>query len=458
MKSLYKKEDLISLTFLFQWSCIAILAGAVGNLCVHGLVCLVVRLNSFLLSIRTVPQILWPLLGAIPVGFLVYRAVPGAMGEGIPSYLESVRRGNGRLSFRETAFKFFAALLTLGTLGNGGAFGPSGRMSAGLMSSLGKHLTGKWLPESLMQIFPICGMAAAMGALIHSPIGGGLFAVEIILKTNMRYKQIFPAVLASTSSVFIARHLGLEPIIQFPAIHGIMDVNILPVLLLLTFSAGFLGKLFISSYKGISILFHRNRKSSIRRRTLYMIIGSLTASIVYFINPSLMGLSSELFKAILSGARVPLYGNLPHTTPILRILFVMFILKAMGNIFTVGSGMSAGFAGPAILMGLLLGAGFAEVFAIPFGSVEYFALLAAGFAGYFSSIYEYTHCFGYYDNRAVRNVLQPTRRSGCGYRFPCESGTYPLRSCSGRERREAGRRNFRAGLNHASDKGQGHID
>jgi len=35
---------------------------------------------------------------------------------------------------------------------------------------------------------------------------------------------------------------------------------------------------------------------------------------------------------------------------------------------------------------LLLGAGFAEAFGIPFGSVEYFALLAAGFAGYFSSI------------------------------------------------------------------------
>lgn len=267
MKSLYKKEDLISLTFLFQWSCIAILAGAVGNLCVHGLVCLVVRLNSFLFSIRTVPQILWPLLGAVPVGLLLYKLVPGAMGEGIPSYLESVRNGHGKLSLRDSVFKFFAALLTLGTFGNGGAFGPSGRMSAGLMSSLGKHLTPRILPDSLMQIFPICGMAAAMGAMIHSPIGGGLFAVEIILKTNMRYKQIFPAVLASTSSVFIARHLGLKPIIQFPLIHGIMNVDILPILLLVTFSAGLLGKIFILSYRRISILFQRNHKTSQRRRT-----------------------------------------------------------------------------------------------------------------------------------------------------------------------------------------------
>jgi CIC family chloride channel protein len=237
-----------------------------------------------------------------------------------------------------------------------------------------------------MQIFPICGMAAAMGALVHSPIGGGIFAVEIILRTNMRYKQLFPAILASTSSVFLARHLGLEPIIHFPLMHGVMDVRILPVLLLTTFIAGFAGKLFIFCYSGISHLFQRNRKTSIRRRTIYMMCGSLIASIVFWVNPSLMGTSSDLFDAVLSGARIPLYGGLPHSVDIMKILFVMFILKGMANIFTVGSGMSAGFAGPAILMGLLLGAGFAEIFGIPFGSVEYIALLAAGFASYFSSI------------------------------------------------------------------------
>ena len=372
--------------YLIQWSFIAVLAGAVGNLCIHGLFSLVDNLNAILLSFRKVPLFLWPVLGTVPVGLIVYNLVPGAMGEGIPSYLECIRRGDGYLSFRETVFKFFAALITLGTFGSGGGLGPAGRMSAGVMSFIGRILTKRILPESLKHVFPICGMAAAVGALVHSPIGGGIFAVEIIHKTNMRYKQMFPAILASTSSVFFARHLGLDPIIKFPEVHGIMDVDLLLILLVVTFAAGFIGKVFILSYSGISRLFRRNHKTSRCRRTFYMMTGSLVASLVVFVNPALMGTSKDLFTAILSGARVPLYGNLPHSTAILQILFVMFILKGMGNIFTVGSGMSAGFAGPAILMGLLLGAGFAEIFAIPFGSVEYFALLAAGFAGYFSSI------------------------------------------------------------------------
>ncbi len=386
MISLYQKEDSISLLYLFEWIGIAILAGFVGNLCVHGLYRLVLWLNSVLLARQDVPPFLWPVIGAVPVGLFVYKLVPGAMGEGIPSYLESIRKGEGDLSFRETVFKFFAAFLTLGFLGNGGALGPAGRMSAGIMSSAGKFLTRRWLSPTLMQIFPICGMAAAVGAMIHSPIGGGLFAVEIILKTNMRYKQIFPAILASTTSVFVARHAGLDPVIQFPLIHGVLDVGILLILLLVTFTSGFLGKLFILSYSKISLLFKRNHNISKRYRTLFMMAGALVASVVYFINPDLMGMSQSVFKAVLSGAREPLYGVLPHSVEIMKILMVMFVLKGMANIFTVGSGLSAGFAGPAILMGLLLGAAFAEIFGIPFGSVEYFALLAAGFAGYFSSI------------------------------------------------------------------------
>ena len=60
------------------------------------------------------------------------------MGEGLPSYLTSLKEKNGQLIFRETFFKFWAALITLGTFGNGGFIGPVGRVSAGVMSSIGK--------------------------------------------------------------------------------------------------------------------------------------------------------------------------------------------------------------------------------------------------------------------------------------------------------------------------------
>ena len=202
----------------------------------------------------------------------------------------------------------------------------------------------------------------------------------------MRYRQIFPAILASTSSVFFARHLGLDPIVRFEVVQGNLDMRIILVLLLVTFAAGFLGKLFILSYSGITRLFQRNRRISSWRRILLMMAASLAAALVVFVNPSLLGTSKGLFQSLLSGNRGALYGLLNPGVPFVLVLALLFLLKGAANALTVGSGMSAGFAGPAIIMGLLLGAGFAEVFHIPFGSVEYFALLAAGFAGYFSSI------------------------------------------------------------------------
>jgi CIC family chloride channel protein len=59
----------------------------------------------------------------------------------------------------------------------------------------------------------------------------------------------------------------------------------------------------------------------------------------------------------------------------------MFFAKMLLNCVTVGSGMSAGFTGPAVLLGMLLAFAAAAVLRIPFGSSDFFALLAAGFSG-----------------------------------------------------------------------------
>lgn len=85
---------------------------------------------GFFLSIKSAPVFIWPVAGAAPVGLIIYRIEPRSKGEGIPSYIISLRENNDRLSVRETFFKFWAAILTLGTFGNGGFLGPVGRVTA----------------------------------------------------------------------------------------------------------------------------------------------------------------------------------------------------------------------------------------------------------------------------------------------------------------------------------------
>ncbi|MBF9018212.1 MULTISPECIES: chloride channel protein [unclassified Oceanispirochaeta] len=386
--SIFKKNS--SFYNLMLWSLIAIVSAVVANVTVQGFLFLYHRITAALASVHAIPLWVWPIIGAVPVGFFVYSIVPSSMGEGIPSYLEGVRKRGGILSLRETVFKFMAALITLGTYGNGGFLGPVGRMSAGFMSFIGRvagRIGGRrTIDPALQLLFPICGMAAAVGALMHSPIGAGIFAVEIILKTNMRYRQLFPAILASSVSVYIAKYFGFDPILVIRANQVHMEIILLLEILIVTVSAGFSGKAFILTYTGVSKLFQRDTILSPLKQTSFLIAGSAVSSLLIIANPYLLGKGFQITDALMIFNPDILRGFLPPGLPMFGVLFILILIKGLGNIFTVGSGMSAGFTGPAVMMGMLLGACFADLFHIIPGSPEYFALLAAGFAGYFASI------------------------------------------------------------------------
>lgn len=375
-----------SLGFLLTWLFIALLSGFSGSWFIFFSLKIFQYMNRIIRTV-SVPLFLWPLAGAVFLGMLVYRREPRAKGEGMPSYLICMREGNGRLSARETFYKYWAAMITLGTIGNGGFLGPLGRVHAGMMSFLYRWFPRKIMSRRMMPLFSICGMSAAFAALIHSPVGAGIFAVEIIQKSDMKYRQLFPAILASTFSVIFCTLFNFEPVFIFKTNNGSVGMHITGILLIVITAAGFAGRWFISLYSKISSWFNRDHHHlSPAGLTLRLLIGSLLAfALTSMINPELSGTSRKIFEALMNGDIEILQGHGSSSIPLWLILAVLLIVKAIANCLTVGSGMSAGFAGPAIIIGLLLGACFAFLFKVPVLSSEYYALLAAGFAGMFSS-------------------------------------------------------------------------
>ena len=92
-----------------------------------------------------------------------------------------------------------------------------------------------------------------------------------------------------------------------------------------------------------------------------------------------------MFTALFTNTHSVLTGIFSDTLPIGLTLIVMLVFKAVFNCLTVGSGMSAGFAGPSILIGMLLGASMAYFLKIPIPSPSYYAFIAAGFSGMLAS-------------------------------------------------------------------------
>ncbi len=375
-----------SIRALLFWIISAVLSGAVGTTIVFIFLTLYRFITQFLLSYIYISVFIYPVAGAFIVGIVIYRLNPGSMGEGIPSYLESLKERNGELNPKETFYKFWAALFTLSTFGNGGFIGPVGRVSAGVMSLIGKVLSGKVMKRSYIKLYSICGLSAAIGALLHSPIGAGIFAVEIIQKTDMRYKDLFPAILSSASSVYFAKVIGLEPIIRIMTIHKIFDHRISGWLLLIAVVSGLTGYGYIKLYEIISEFLNRGHYHRNRIIVLKVLIGTAIATLIALtVNRNILGTSSRLFDAVFSYNLSVLYGNLPRTLNLTFIIFLLILFKATANCFTIGSGLSAGFAGPAMLLGLLIGMMFVSVAGVSSGTPEYLAFLAAGFAGMLSS-------------------------------------------------------------------------
>ena len=202
----------------------------------------------------------------------------------------------------------------------------------------------------------------------------------------MKYSDLFPSILSSAASVYFARLIGLDPIISFSTVHKNFNPKITGWLLVIAIVAGLAGYGYIKLYETISRIWHRDHSHRNLIIVIKVLAGSFLAGIIAFsVNINILGTSSKLFHAVFTFDVAMLYGNIPHAVPLSIAIIIIMILKAAANCFTIGSGLSAGFAGPAMLMGLLLGMVFIEIAGILPGTPEYYAFLAAGFAGMLSS-------------------------------------------------------------------------
>ncbi|KMQ49628.1 Chloride channel protein [Chitinispirillum alkaliphilum] len=368
--------------YLIKWLILSVIAGLTGSCVVQIFISLLSMMQNRI-AVLGYPAPLWAIAGAVVVGGIIYKIQPDASVEGMPSSIRGIK--NERLYLSTTFFKFWAALVTIGTFGSGGIVGPLGRVSAGLVSFAGKKCSriSNFNHED-QRSAAICGLAAAIGAIFQSPIGGGIFAVEVLHRTRLEYKNIFPGILASTTSVLISKLFGWPGFFSVDVADNFMNITAVGWLLILAVLTGISGGIFTRFYEKFSALIKR-RKGNV---LLKVMIGSLVAaSIGWVINPELLGASENMAQALfINEKQIVLTGRFTEFHSFGLILIIMAAVKIVITCIAVGSGMSAGFAGPSALSGMLLGAAASYFLGIEIGSPTYFAFVAAGFSGMIASV------------------------------------------------------------------------
>ena len=374
-----------SLKFLLKWTVIAVFSGFLGSGVVRSFAYLLTLIQDLLRgAVSYLP--LWTAAGAVLTGAVLYRISKESAGEGIPAYLRALKKNRGKMDTRATFVKYFAALVTLSTFGNGGIVGPLGRVNAGLVTlTAGKLKIFRNNPWDL-RTAGICGFAAIVGAVFHSSIGGGIFAVEIIQKNEMRYRDLFPAILSSATAVFVSKLLGFPSFYPINAPNVFMDTRFLWGLVIFAVATGFLGKGYNRLYSWISRLFKREEGGFTVLRIATIVAGASAAALIaWHVNPYALGTSRGLVEGLFTDTVSSVAGRMGTLLPLAAALALTAIVKAVGNCLTVGSGLSAGFTGPAALIGMLFGSAFAHILGVPPLSADYAAFVAAGFAGMLAS-------------------------------------------------------------------------
>lgn len=366
--------------FLWKWILLGFVAGAAGVAVTYGFVFSLRFVQRFLpMGLRLLP---FALLGAFLVAGLLRRFCPEASGEGFPSYRSAVLQHFGVYDFKATVSRGAASFITLVSYGNGGIAGPLGRVTSGLTSQIFRKLLHSRSERYEVRLAAICGMAACLGAIFHSSLGAGFFAVEVIGKKKMGYFDLFPAILSSSFATLLAKSFDLAPFYRFNAPELELGLRHLGLITLVALLSAYVGKGFNFFYRFVSA---KLAAPKARYPVATAMTGTAAAFLaVILINPGLLGTSND-FLYSLTGGEMLMHGRLPAALPLAAACVIMILLKLFASTLTVASGMSAGFTGPTLIIGMLIGITVESVFKLPHLSADSYALIAAGFCSMLAS-------------------------------------------------------------------------
>ena len=320
--------------------------------------------------------ILVPVLGAILVAFLVQTFAPEAKGHGVPEVMDAIYYNKGLIRPVVALIKSLASALSIGSGGSVGREGPIIQIASAFGSSMGQLLR---LPAWQRVTLIAAGAGGGIAATFNTPIGGILFAAEIMLH-EISVRTLVPVAISTATATYFGRLLfGVNPSFVIPAFQVPYFHLTQPLVLLAYVGLGILmggvSALFIKSLYGCEDLFEKHiRGNYYTRHALGMlVVGIMIYALLateghYFIE----GIGYATIQEVLSDGA--------HSFGLLLVLFVM---KLVATSLTLGSGGSGGIFSPSLFLGATLGGAYGMLihFLFPHLPINEPAFAVVGMAG-----------------------------------------------------------------------------
>jgi CIC family chloride channel protein len=320
--------------------------------------------------------ILVPVAGALGVAYLVQNFAPEAKGHGVPEVMDAIYYKKGVIRPIVALVKSVASALSIGSGGSVGREGPIIQIGSSFGSTL-----GQMLPVPVWQRITMiaAGAGGGIAATFNTPIGGVLFAVEIMMH-EVSVRTLVPVAISTATATYIGQlFFGPHPSFVIPQFETPYFHVTNPVVLLAYVGLGnILGVaswLFIKSIYSFEDFFDQRVKGNYYARHM---TGMLLVGVVMYLlmitsgHYYIEGVGYSTVQDVLSGTNSQLF-----------LLLLLFVLKLLAVSLTLGSGASGGIFSPALYMGATLGGAYGIILGrlFPGLAISPPAFAVAGMAG-----------------------------------------------------------------------------
>jgi chloride channel protein, CIC family len=317
---------------------LSLVIGALTGLAVVAFILLTERMGMRLYPVGGAPwrRLLFPVVGSLGIGYLLYRYFPNARGSGVPQTKAALFAREGRITLRTVLGKFFCTSATLASGIPLGREGPSVQVGAGIASVLGRLLGLR--PEQVKKLIPV-GAAAAIAAAFNTPLAAVLFALEEIMG-DLHAPVMGAVVLGSATSWVVLRlFLGNHPLFKVPQYELVHPVEF-AVYAVLGVVGGVVSVAFTELLLGMRARFLRLSQKTVWIQPL---AGGLLVGLMGWFVPQVLGVGYGFVGDALN-------GNMAF-----KMMLVLVVLKLFAVTTSYASGNAGGIFGPSLFIGAMLG-------------------------------------------------------------------------------------------------------
>lgn len=346
------REDRI---FFFLIMLVGVIAGVLGAV-VHALIQVLQSLlwrspEGLLEAVHRVPRwwvVAVPAFGGLLVGLIGWLSRQPAGGGGMAALIEAVALSGGRVPARPVVANALAAIATVSSGGSLGREGPLIRLGAMISSWLGSRLR---MEPHRLKVLVGCGAAAGLAAAYNIPIGGALFAMEVVLG-NFALDIFGPIVVSSVISTLISRAIAGNA-----HLYAAPDFTLASTWELLPYAGlGVIGGLAsVAFVLGVRLGRRWFRSMRFLPDPVKPVLGMTLLGLLALWVPHVLGGGADVINMTLAGQlKLPEQLRLPDEFTILFLLGLA-LAKLLATSITTGCGGAGGLFTPSLFFGALVG-------------------------------------------------------------------------------------------------------